>query len=373
MDIMERRKFIKWMFKGALSTSGICALPTLWFSENGFDLAMKGQMLIQQQKFSEAAEILEKAVKLDPKSDWSYGLLGRAYRGAGLKGKSVSAFRKAVRINPHDTYSRMMIEILTQKPITRVPQKKTPLTPLEIEAQREEAAVLEKIQAEKGLEYSVRRVVIDAGHGGFDSGAVGASGLMEKDVTLGIALKLHDKILSQGKVQSFLTRTGDYYVPLSARAIAANQYQADLFISIHINANKKRTPHGSETYFCSEKASSKEAQKVAAFENSVLKFDKMIQKEKNFLDFEGILRGIEQKIYWRESEKFARSFQDRIRDRIPMKSRGINSANFYVLRKAKMPSILLELGFISNAADETKLKQPGFIEKIVDAISRGLV
>ena len=94
--------------------------------------------------------------------------------------------------------------------------------------------------------------------------------------------------------------------------------------------------------------------------------------KKNYT-FEGILRGIEQKIYWRESEKFATKFQNRISDKIPFKSRGINSANFYVLRKAKMPSILLELGFISNAADEAKLKQPEFREKIVEVISRGLV
>jgi N-acetylmuramoyl-L-alanine amidase len=177
---------------------------------------------------------------------------------------------------------------------------------------------------------------------------------------------------AEGRVKSFLTRTGDYYVPLSARTVTANQFQADLFISIHINANEKRSPHGSETYYCSEKASSAEARKVAALENSVLKFDEPYKKIPGYINIEEILLKFEQQLYWNESGKFAKTFQERFKQKLPLKSRGVHSANFYVLRRTKMPSILLETGFVSNADDEAKLKQPRFRYQIAEAVARGL-
>ena len=347
--------------------------PLHLFADDFFDLALKGQTLIQEKQYKEAVSILNRAIRLDPESDWAYGLLGRAHYASGNMAEAADAFRQAIRINPQDTYSRMMKEIITQKPVKDTRNAApAPLSPLEQEARQEERMMANYGGTDAGLQYRVRRVVIDPGHGGFDSGAVGRSGLKEKDVTLDIGLKLHEALKRENKIASFLTRTGDYYVPLQERAVAANQYQADLFISIHINANEKTTPQGSETFFCAEKASSKEAMKVAAFENAVLQYDNMIRHEKHFLDFEGILRGIEQKIYWRESERFAGDFQQRIEDHLPLKSRGVNSANFYVLRKASMPAILLEIGFISNAHDEAKLKTPAFRDRIVAAIMKGV-
>jgi len=159
---------------------------------------------------------------------------------------------------------------------------------------------------------------------------------------------------------------------LSARTVTANQYQADLFISIHINANKNRNAHGSETYFCSEKASSAEAKRVALYENSVLKFDEPYKKKPGHIDIEEILFKFEQKLYWSESGRFAKSFQERFKQYLPLKSRGIHSANFYVLRRTKMPSILLETGFISNPNNEAMIKKTAFRDKIVDSIIKGL-
>ena len=112
------------------------------------------------------------------------------------------------------------------------------------------------------------------------------------------------------------------------------------------------------------------------YKNTVLLLRKKMSKTIYFdlnIDIEEILFKFEQELYWNESGKFARTFQDRIKSHIPMKSRGVHSANFYVLRRAKMPSILLETGFISNSNDEALLKQPAFRDKIVDAISRGLL
>lgn len=373
---MHRRHFLKTIGKGLLTTATygtglIYALPA--WAKSAFEYALEGQELIQNKNFEKAVNVLKKAAQADPENDWIHGLLGRAYLGQGKKAEAAAAFREAMRLNPADVYSRMMVEKITQKPLPKLKKAEKPLSQLEINAQKEEAAMLDKLKSEKGLGYSVKRVVIDPGHGGFDPGAVGLNGLKEKDVTLDIAQKLNQRLNASGKVKAFLTRTDDYYIPLSARTVTANQYQADLFVSIHINANQNRSAKGSETYFCSEKASSAEAKKVAELENSVLKFDEPHKKTPGYIDIEEILFKFEQKLYWSESGNFANFFQERIKKNLPFKSRGIHSANFYVLRRAKMPSILLETGFISNPKEEELLKKAEFRNRIVDSIIRGFV
>jgi len=269
---MDRRDFLKTMGQGALGLSGLLLVPTSLSAGSAFEYALKGQELIQKKDYPRAVAVLSRAIKLDPASDWAYGLLGRALREAGRSAEAVGAFRQAVRLNPGDTYSRMMIDIMTQKPLAG-PRRKTKVDAREEQsALREARAMAQKLNADGGLGYRLSKVVIDAGHGGFDSGAVGLNGLQEKAVTLDLALRLHQTLERQGRVRSYLTRTGDYYVPLSERTVIANQYRADLFISIHINANKNRRAHGSETYYCSAQASSKEAARVAALENAVLSY-----------------------------------------------------------------------------------------------------
>jgi N-acetylmuramoyl-L-alanine amidase len=266
-----------------------------------------------------------------------------------------------------------MIDIITQKPIKRLEKEKRPLTPLEKQAKEEETLILKKLETRNSLEYQVNRIVIDAGHGGFDSGAVGRDGLKEKDVTLDLAKRLHEIIQRESNIKSFLTRTGDYYIPLSARTVTANQYKADLFISLHINANENRKPSGSETYFCSEKASSAEAEKVASLENSVLKYDEPVTKTPGYIDIEGFLFNLEQKLNWSESGQFAQNFQKRLEQRLPFRNRGVHSANFYVLRRAKMPAILLETGFISNPENEAMLRKSDFRQDIANAVAQGII
>jgi N-acetylmuramoyl-L-alanine amidase len=343
------------------------------WGKSAFDYALEGQNLIAAKRFAEARDALKQAVRLDPKSDWAHGLLGRAYHGLDQRAEAVAAFREAVRLNSADTYSRMMIEIITQKPINRLKKPQRPPTPLEKKAKAEEEAVIGKFSSEGGLTYRVKRVVVDPGHGGFDSGAVGPTGLKEKDVAFDLAQRVNQRISETGKIKSFLTRTGDYYIPLSDRTVIANQYQADLFVSIHINANENRRAHGCETYFCSETASSKEAAQVAAFENAVLKYDEPFKKRLGYIDVEEILFHFERRLYWEESSKFAGTFQNRFQQALPFKSRGVHSANFFVLRRAKMPSILLETGFISNHTEEAELKKASVRDKIAAAVVRGLL
>ncbi|MBW2170737.1 MAG: tetratricopeptide repeat protein, partial [Deltaproteobacteria bacterium] len=175
---MDRRNFLKWMGKGFVGASGIFLCPSgVAWGKSGFDYALEGQNLIAAKRFAEAKDVLKEAVRLDPKSDWAQGLLGRAYYGLGQRAEAVSAFREAVRLNPNDTYSRMMIEIITQKPIDRPDKPVRPPTPLEKAARAEEEAMLGQLRSDGGLAYQVKRVVIDAGHGGFDPGAVGPTGL----------------------------------------------------------------------------------------------------------------------------------------------------------------------------------------------------
>jgi len=369
---INRRLFLKLLGQGALLSCGLSAYPGLIWAKEAFDYALAGQDFIQNKQFEKAVDVLKKAISLEPNNDWAHGLLGRAYLGLEKNAEAIAAFRNAVRINPQDSYSRLMIDIISQKPVKRLEKAKRPPTDLEIKAQEEEALTLQKLEKRQGLDYQVNRVVIDAGHGGFDPGAVGKDGLQEKEITLDIAKRLHETLEKESKIKSFLTRTGDYYIPLSDRTVIANQYQADLFISLHINANEKRTPSGSETYFCSEKASSAEAEKVAALENSVLKYDEPVTKTPGYIDIEGFLFSLEQKLNWGESGIFAQNFQKRLEQRLPFKSRGVHSANFYVLRRAKMPAILLETGFISNPDNEAMLRKPDFRQEIANAITKGI-
>lgn len=370
---MERRRFLSFLGKGLMVSSLAGVFPAVVFGKTALDYALEGQNYIQAGNYNNALEVLLKSVEMDPQSDWAYGLLGRTYRGLNKRAEAVDAFRKAVRLNPDDVYSRMMIEMISQKPVPRLKTGPEELTPLEITAMKEESAILTSLRSDEGLDYKVNRVVIDPGHGGFDSGAVGSSGLKEKDVTLDLARMLYHRMASQGMVKPFLTRTADYYVPLSDRTAIANQFQADLFISIHINASRNRNARGSETYYCSEKASSKDAARVASLENAVLKYDGPLRKRKGYIDIEEILFKFEQKMNWKESGVFADSFQQRFKEKLPLKNRGVNAANFFVLKRAKMPSILLEIGFISNAEDETRLKRQSFRERVVESIMWGLL
>jgi N-acetylmuramoyl-L-alanine amidase len=371
MDKVTRRHFLR---AGSLTLgTALCAPGLLLAQESAFDLALEGQDLLASKQYGLAVEALRKAVALDDSNEWAWGLLGRAYYQAGDMRSALTAFRKVINLNPDDVYSRMMVEVIMQKPLPPRPEVEAPLTPLEREAREEEARFREKFEEETGQGYHVRRMVLDAGHGGFDTGAVGLGKLEEKEVTLDLA-KRTARILDNQKApfELFLTRTDDYYIPLSARTTTANQYNADLFVSFHINANANRQPNGIETYFCSETASSEEAERVAAFENSVIKFDKKELITKGYVNIEDMLFRFERRRYWEAGGKIASIVQNNMAERVTMRNRGVHSANFYVLRRAKMPSILLETGFISNPEQENLLKQPDYRENLARTIAVSL-
>lgn len=341
--------------------------------ESSFELGIRAQELLAQGNVTGAGALLERAVTRDARNEWLWGLLGRARHGAGDAAGALEAFRNAVRLNPEDTYSRMMIDMISQRPVARVETPDVPKTALESRAEQEEREAFARLTDSRGLGYRIRRVVLDAGHGGFDPGAVGQAGLKEKDVNLDLAMRTAETLAGRAPhLKVFLTRNDDYYLPLSARTATANQYRADLFVSFHVNANEDRSASGCETYFCSETASSKEAARLAQYENSVRKYDTGADAEKGWLDLEDILFRFERRRYWQAGGKAARGFQDVFARGLPLRDRGVHSANFFVLRKARMPSVLLETGFISNGAEERLLAQAPQRKAIADAVAASI-
>ena len=171
---MDRRTFINLCGKGFLAAAVLGLSPrSAQGAPTALECAFDGQNFIQSGEYAKAVISLKQAVRLDPGNDWSYGLLGRAYHGLGQNAEALAAFREAVRLNPADTYSRLMTEIIAQKPVPRLQKEEKAPSPLEKEAGKEEERMLNSLRSEDGLRYQVQRVVIDAGHGGFDPGAVG--------------------------------------------------------------------------------------------------------------------------------------------------------------------------------------------------------
>lgn len=210
-------------------------------------------------------------------------------------------------------------------------------------------------------------VVIDPGHGGEDLGAVGKSGLAEKEITLDIAKRLVRLLEKEKGVQTILTREADVLVPLEERTQIANRNGADLFISVHTNSFKKRSVRGSETFFLAA-AETDEARAAAALENSSIRFEhpRDVGAEADDLDF--ILMDLIQNEHLKESSDLAATIQRHLQKELSIPGRGVNQAGFIVLNEAYMPAVLVEVAFISNKKDEKMLKKDSFREKIAEAL-----
>jgi len=218
-----------------------------------------------------------------------------------------------------------------------------------------------------------RKVVIDAGHGGHDPGAVGRNGLYEKDVVLDIALKIRDIMTKEYPLyEIILTRNRDIFIPLDERAAIANRSNADLFVSIHVNASLNRKARGIETYVLNW-TDDEEAMRVAARENAIsLKKMKQVQNELGF-----ILASLEREAKRDESVKLASYVQNSLISAIQPKhpevnNLGVKQALFYVLVGAKMPSILVEASFISNTDEEMLLADEAYRQRLAYSIASGI-
>jgi N-acetylmuramoyl-L-alanine amidase len=213
-------------------------------------------------------------------------------------------------------------------------------------------------------------VVVDPGHGGKDPGAVGPEGVREKDVVLDIARKVARILRDELGLTVVMTRDDDTFIPLARRTEIANQAGADLFVSIHANANRRRSAKGTQTFFLAE-ARNDEERAVAALENSALRYELPEDvNPDNALDF--ILLDIAQSGAHHLSSKLAETVQVELAASLEINDRGLGQAGFYVLRGAFMPAILVETAFISNPAEEELLDTDSFRMKAARSIVEGI-
>lgn len=215
----------------------------------------------------------------------------------------------------------------------------------------------------------IRTIVIDPGHGGKDVGALGADGLLEKDVTLAIARKLASSLATKTGARIVLTRDDDAVVSLDQRTALANQYKADLFLSVHLNSSVGKVAKGSETYFLSVEASDELAKKAAETENAAATAP---VADPSASDLKLILWDLAQQTYLDESSRFAQAIQEEMNAATGVANRGVKQAPFKVLVGATMPAALVEVGFISNPAEEKKLTSDDYQGLLVDALTRAV-
>lgn len=223
--------------------------------------------------------------------------------------------------------------------------------------------------------YLLTTVVIDPGHGGKDHGAQGRGGLLEKDVTLGIALKLKELVEETAGMKVVLTRTGDYFVSLKERTSIANHAKdgmpADLFISIHTNAHKSPRVGGFEAFYISD-AIDQDAEATAALENAVINFERNMDEPIED-SLAPILWDLQFTEFVSQSSELAFIAQEELGRRLNTRNRGVRQAQFIVLAGVAMPSILVEVGFISNRVEEAKLKTADFRGKCAEALAATVV
>ncbi len=220
----------------------------------------------------------------------------------------------------------------------------------------------------------LRVIVLDAGHGGHDSGAVGPGGLQEKDLVLDVTRRVARLLEDKLDVKARLSRDGDHFVALRERTSFANKERADLFVSIHANAHPHAAHAGVETYFLSSEATDSAARQVAALENSVVQLEKAASPAaRGRLDaVKAILWDLAQSEFQLESSRLAEVVQDSMTQTLRIPNRGVKQAGFYVLGGAAMPAILIEIGFVTNPREERRLKDSRYRDDIARAIFAGL-
>ena len=224
--------------------------------------------------------------------------------------------------------------------------------------------------AAPGPAGGIRTVVIDPGHGGTEVGAKGPGGTLEKDVTLAIGRKVRAALANGLGLQAFLTRDRDQEVALDDRTAFANNYKADLFVSIHANASAARGARGSEVYFLSYQASDEESRRLASSEGGEIARGGSEGAASSELSL--ILWDMAQAEHLEESSALATRINEELAEVTGSQGRGIKQAPFRVLVGAGMPAVLVEIAFISNSEEEKLLKSDEYQSKVAAALVRGI-
>jgi N-acetylmuramoyl-L-alanine amidase len=220
----------------------------------------------------------------------------------------------------------------------------------------------------RALGLKINRIVIDAGHGGHDSGTLGPGGIEEKDVVLDVALRLGRLLKDRLGADVIYTRSDDTFIPLETRTAIANQAQADLFISIHANSSPDTDARGVEVYYLNFTTSA-DALEVAARENA--------SSDESIHQLSDLVKKIALQDKINESRAFAEDVDQSLyagleRGNPGLKDRGVKKAPFVVLIGANMPSILAEISFLTNPESAQELRQPRYRERIAESLYRGV-
>ena len=229
--------------------------------------------------------------------------------------------------------------------------------------------------ARESEKWKLDVIVIDPGHGGKDPGAIGVSGVREKDVVLNISLAL-GKLIEQNMpgTKVVYTRDDDTFIELYRRGQIANEAGGKLFISVHANstASTSKTARGFETFIL-RPGRNEDAVKVAERENAVIKFEQNVDRYKTLTDEEFIVVNMAQKAFVKLSEKFAEMLQEEIGKATPLNNRGVNQAGFFVLVGASMPNVLFETAFLSNDSDEKYLASKKGVNDLAQGMFNSIV
>jgi N-acetylmuramoyl-L-alanine amidase len=215
----------------------------------------------------------------------------------------------------------------------------------------------------------MHRIVLDPGHGGAEDGAIGPSGVVEKELTLDVARRVAALLRAEG-FEVTLTREGDDDVALDTRAGIANNRHADLFVSLHANAARQAVARGAETFFLSRDATDDAARTTAALENDAAGVAETAPDAGGELPL--ILWDLAQAQYLRESSRLAETIQARLNEALGLKDRGVRQAPFRVLIGATCPAVLVELGFLSNPDEEKLLASPDHRRSLAEALTQAI-
>jgi N-acetylmuramoyl-L-alanine amidase len=233
-----------------------------------------------------------------------------------------------------------------------------------------------ELTANCGREKAVQKIFLDPGHGGDDAGTTHGN-VTEKEIVLRFSRLAADELRKHGFQVSF-SRNKDVFLPLDIRTKIAEEWKADVFISLHVNSSTHPGAHGTETYILNQEATDAEARKLALLENSIV--EKAKEKSSAIQD---ILWDMEQTAYLQESAYLASHLQGAIvshalfllaEKKLPVswKNRGVRQAPFYVLNRAAMPAVLVELGYLSNSRDRKLLGEKYFLESLAKALAEGV-
>lgn len=216
-------------------------------------------------------------------------------------------------------------------------------------------------------------IVIDAGHGGEDPGAIGKGGTREKDVVLKIARALAKRVNAEPGMRAVLTRDGDYFLPLRSRVVAAHRADADLFISVHADAAVNRNAHGSGVYALSASGASNEAARLlAAKENAADDIGGLAQADTSDPLLRSVLLDLSQNATIESSLRLAQHMLSHLRGATAVHQSRVQQAGFAVLKSPHVPSVLVETAFISNPTEERKLRDPAFHKLVADTLLEGV-